>query len=240
MSRHDGRSAKQLRKITVVKDYNKHAEGSCLIGFGETRVICTASVEESVPPFLKGSGTGWVTAEYGMLPRSTNTRMRREKVSQSGRTFEIQRLIGRSLRGVVALGQLGERTINIDCDVIQADGGTRTAAITGGFIALALALKKIKKDGLIVKIPLKDYVAAVSVGIIKGQMALDLNYEEDSKADMDMNVVMVGQGNFIEVQGTAEKSSFSKKELDQLLMLAKKGIKRLIAIQKKQLKGLEI
>ncbi|HLF18325.1 MAG TPA: ribonuclease PH [Candidatus Omnitrophota bacterium] len=239
MSRHDGRNHKQLRKIAVVKDYNKHAEGSCLISFGETRVICTASVEESVPPFLKGSGTGWVTAEYGMLPRSTNTRMRREKIFQSGRTFEIQRLIGRSLRGVVALDQLGERTINIDCDVIQADGGTRTAAITGGFIALALAFRKMKKDGLIATIPLKDYVAAVSVGIIKGQMALDLNYEEDSKADMDMNVVMVGQGNFIEVQGTAEKSSFSKKELDQLLALAKKGIKRLITLQKKHLKGVE-
>jgi len=240
MARSDGRSAKQLRKIKVVTDYVKHAEGSCLISFGDTRVICTASVEENVPPFLKNTGTGWVTAEYGMLPRSTDSRMQREKTASSGRTLEIQRLIGRSLRGVIDLKRLGERTVKIDCDVIQADGGTRTAAITGGFIALALALKKIKKDGLIPAIPLRDYVAAISVGIYGGQALLDLNYIEDSKADMDMNVVMLGKGDFVEVQGTAEKQPFSKRDLDKLLLLARGGIKKLFTIQKKHLKGIEL
>jgi len=233
MERNGGRSSRELRKVKVTKNYTKHAEGSCLIEFGETRVICTASVEESVPPFLRNTSTGWVTAEYGMLPRSTNTRIRRDKAANSGRTQEIQRLIGRSLRGVVNLDQLGERTIKIDCDVIQADGGTRTASITGGFIALVLALKKIKKEGLIKKIPLTDYVAAISVGIYKDQLLLDLDYEEDSNAEMDMNVVMVGRGKFIEVQGTAEGKAFSKSEMDQLLDLAKDGVKELIAIQKK-------
>ncbi len=235
-----GRKNNQLRKIKVTKDYNKHAEGSCLIEFGDTKVICTASVEESVPPFLKGKGKGWVTAEYGMLPRSTNTRMHREKAASSGRTMEIQRLIGRSLRAVVDTQKLGERTIKIDCDVIQADGGTRTASITGGFIALTLALLKIKKQGLIQKIPLNDYVAAISVGIFEGELRLDLNYEEDSKAEMDMNVVMVGQGQFVEVQGTAEGKPFSKLEMDKLLDLAKKGIKELIGVQKKVLGNFEI
>ncbi|HCI45586.1 MAG TPA: ribonuclease PH [Candidatus Omnitrophica bacterium] len=233
MTRIDGRKFNELRKIKVTKDFVKHAEGSCLIEFGHTRVICTASVEESVPPFLKGKGTGWVTAEYGMLPRSTDTRMRREKTLTSGRTLEIQRLIGRSLRGVVDVEQLGERTVKIDCDVIQADGGTRTASVTGGFIALALALQKIKKQNLIGRVPLTDYVAAVSVGVHKGQPLLDLDYREDSSADMDMNVVMVGAGKFVEVQGTAEKKPFSKKEMDQLLDLAGKGIRELIKVQKK-------
>ena len=233
MPRTDGRNPDQLRKIKIIKNFVKHAEGSCLIECGLTRVICTASVEENVPPFLKGKGTGWVTAEYGMLPRSTDTRMKREKTLTSGRTLEIQRLIGRSLRGVVDLKQLGERTVKIDCDVIQADGGTRTASITGGFIALALALGKIKKQNLIDRVPLTDYVAAVSVGIYKGQPLLDLNYEEDSRADMDMNVVMVGSGKFVEVQGTAEKRPFSKNEMDRLLDLAGKGIRQLIEIQRK-------
>ncbi|MBI5150721.1 MAG: ribonuclease PH [Candidatus Omnitrophica bacterium] len=233
MSRVDGRKADQLRKIKVTKDFVKHAEGSCLIEFGHTRVICTASVEESVPPFLKGKGTGWVTAEYGMLPRSTNTRMNREKTLGSGRTLEIQRLIGRSLRGVVDLNHLGERTVKVDCDVIQADGGTRTASVTGGFIALALALQKITKHGMTERVPLTDYVAAVSVGIRNGQPLLDLNYEEDSSADMDMNVVMVGGGKFVEVQGTAERAPFSKQQMDKLLNLAAQGIRELIKMQRK-------
>jgi len=233
MKRSEGRSSNELRKVKVTKNYTKHAEGSCLIEFGDTRVICTASVEESVPPFLRNTGTGWVTAEYGMLPRSTNTRIRRDKAANSGRTQEIQRLIGRSLRGVVNMDQLGERTIKIDCDVIQADGGTRTASITGGFIALVLALKKIQKEGLIKKVPVTDYVAAISVGIYKDDLLLDLDYEEDSNAEMDMNVVMVSGGKFIEVQGTAEGKAFSKNEMDQLLELAKDGVKELIAIQKK-------
>ena len=233
MTRIAGRSFDQLRKIKVTKNFVKHAEGSCLIEFGHTRVICTASVEENVPPFLKGKGTGWVTAEYGMLPRSTDTRMKREITLTSGRTLETQRLIGRSLRGVVDAEQLGERTVKIDCDVIQADGGTRTASVTGGFIALALALQKIKKQNLIGRVPLTDYVAAVSVGVHKGQPLLDLDYREDSSADMDMNVVMVGSGKFVEVQGTAEKKPFSKKEMDQLLDLAEKGIRELIKMQRK-------
>ncbi|MBP9853413.1 MAG: ribonuclease PH [Candidatus Omnitrophica bacterium] len=235
MARNDGRKNNQLRNIKVTKDYTCHAEGSCLIEFGDTKVICTASVEETVPPFLKGKGTGWVTAEYGMLPRSTDTRMRREKSLTAGRTLEIQRLIGRSLRAVVDMKLLGERTIMVDCDVIQADGGTRTAAITGGYIALALALKKIKKNGLIKEIPLKDSVAAISVGIFENELMLDLNYKEDSKAQMDMNVVMVGAGSFVEVQGTAEGSPFDQKQLTQLLDLAKKGIEDLISIQKKSI-----
>lgn len=238
--RTDGRHPAELRKIKITKNFVKHAEGSCLIECGLTRVICTASVEENVPSFLKGKGTGWVTAEYGMLPRATNTRMHREKTLTSGRTLEIQRLIGRSLRGVIDLKQLGERTVKIDCDVIQADGGTRTASITGGFIALALALGKIKKQNLIGRMPLMDYVAAVSAGIYKGQPLLDLNYEEDSCADMDMNVAMVGSGKFVEVQGTAEKKPFSRKEMDQLLDLAGKGIRQLIEIQRKHVGKINI
>ena len=238
MSRTDGRKADQLRPIKVTKDYIKHPAGSCLIEFGETRVICTATVEENVPPFLKNSGQGWVTAEYGMLPGSCTTRVGREKTS--GRTMEIQRLIGRALRGVIDTSKMGERTIKIDCDVIQADGGTRTASITGGFIALVLAFMKMQKQGLIDAIPVTDYVAAVSVGIFEGQQLLDLNYEEDSKAEMDMNVVMVGKGEFVEVQGTAEKKSFSKKEMDKLIDLAQQGIEELMGIQKKILKGFEL
>lgn len=240
MIRNDGRAANKLRKIKVTKNFNKHAEGSCLIEFGETKVICTASVEESVPYFLRNSGTGWVTGEYGMLPRSTNTRIQREKAASSGRTQEIQRLIGRSLRAVVNMDKLGERTIKVDCDVIQADGGTRTASITGGFIALALALLKINKQGTIDHIPLTDYVAAISVGVHDGHALLDLNYEEDSKADMDMNVVMLGSGDFVEVQGTAERKAFSKKDMDKLLDLAQRGIEDLIIIQKETIGDLKI
>jgi len=233
MKRTDGRKFNQLRKIKVTVPFNKHAEGSCLIEFGDTKVACTASIEENVPPFLKNSGKGWVTAEYGMLPRSTNTRMNREKTLTAGRTMEIQRLIGRSLRSVIDTTKLGERTIKIDCDVIQADGGTRTASVTGGFIALSLAIKKLLKSGVLTVNPLTDTVAAVSVGIYKGTPVLDLPYEEDSGADIDMNVVMVGKGKFVEIQGTAEKDPFSKKDMDALLKLAEKGIKELKTIQKK-------
>lgn len=233
MLRNDGRGDDKLRKITITKNYMRYAEGSCLIELGNTRVICTASVEESVPLFLRGSGTGWVTAEYGMLPRSCQNRLQRDK--QSGRTHEIQRLIGRSLRSVVDMAKLGERTAWIDCDVIQADGGTRTASITGGFIALVDAFHKIKKDGRISCIPVKDYVAATSVGIKGNDFILDLTYEEDSKADVDMNIVMTGAGEFIEIQGTAEGRAFSKEHMDRLLSLARKGIEDLIASQKKLL-----
>ncbi|MBF0522542.1 MAG: ribonuclease PH [Candidatus Omnitrophica bacterium] len=238
MTRTDGRKTNELRKIKVVKNYIKHPAGSCLIEAGETRVICTATVEESVPPFLKGTGKGWVTAEYGMLPGSCTNRIKRNDVS--GRVQEIQRLVGRSLRAVVDMANIGERTIKIDCDVIQADGGTRTASITGGFIALILALEKMKKEGHIKKIPVSDYVTAVSVGIVDGELLLDLKYDEDSKAQMDMNVVMVGQGEFVEVQGTAEGKPFSKKQMDGLLKLAEKGIGELLKIQKQTLKGIEI
>lgn len=236
MIRHDGRKADQLRKVMVQKNYLKHAEGSCLISFGETKVVCSASVEETVPSFLKGKGQGWVTAEYGMLPRSCTQRINREKAGGSGRTQEIQRLIGRSLRAVVDMKKLGERTVKIDCDVIQGDGGTRTASITGGFIALALALKKIKQAGLLLEWPLIEQIAAISVGMSNGIPVLDLNYIEDSKAEVDMNVVMVSDGNFVEVQGTAEGKAFSKKEMDVMLKLAEKGIKELFVIQNKSLK----
>ena len=209
----------------------KYAEGSCLIELGNTKVICTASVEESVPPFLKGSGTGWVTAEYGMLPRSCATRIQRGK--DSGRTYEIQRLVGRSLRTVTDMKQIGERTIWLDCDVIQGDGGTRTASITGSFVALVDAFAKIKKKGLISKIPIKDYVAATSVGMVNGSLLLDLCYEEDSKAEVDMNVIMTGSGKFIEIQGTAEREPFAKEEMDKMLGLAKSGIEELFTAQRK-------
>ena len=234
MIRNDGRSPDKLRKIKVTKNYSKYAEGSCLIEFGDTKVICTATVENTVPNFLKNTGTGWVTAEYGMLPRSCQTRIMREKTS--GRTFEIQRLIGRSLRSVVDMTKLGERTIKVDCDVIQGDGGTRTASITGGFIALAEAILKLKKQCMIEEMPITDFVAAISVGIFKGELLLDLTFEEDSKADMDMNVVMVGKGEFVEVQGTAEGKTFSKHQMDELVGLAKKGINELMEIQKDVLK----
>jgi len=240
MTRSDGRKSNELRTIKVTKDYMKYAEGSCLIEFGDTKVIATASVEESVPSFLKGKGTGWVSAEYGMIPRSCRTRVQREasKGKQGGRTFEIQRLIGRSMRTVVDMPKIGERTIWMDCDVIQADGGTRCASITGSFIALVLALNSMKDDGTIKDIPVSDYVAAVSVGMISGKPVLDLNYDEDSSADVDMNIVMTGNGRFIEIQGTAEREPFSQKEMEGLLALAKGGIQDLIGIQKKVLKGI--
>ncbi len=237
MPRPDGRRPNQMRPVKVTKNYLKHAEGSCLIEFGETKVICSASVEDGVPPFLKGKGEGWVTAEYGMLPRSCTSRIRREKTS--GRTEEIQRLVGRSLRSVVDMKQLGERTIKIDCDVLQGDGGTRTASITGAFIALADAAAWMKKQGMVEGNPLKDYIAAVSVGVSHGVPVLDLNYIEDSKAQVDMNIVMVGRGQFVEVQGTGEGGTFTDAQMTALLTLAKKGIKELIAVQKKHLPGLK-
>jgi len=236
MIRLDGRGADKIRRVQITRNYIKYAEGSCLIELGNTRVICTASVEESVPPFLKGTGTGWVTAEYGMLPRSCATRIKRGK--DSGRTYEIQRLVGRSLRAVCDMKVIGERTIWIDCDVIQGDGGTRTASITGSFLALADALYKLKKGGVISKVPLKDFVAATSVGILNNEMLLDLAYEEDSKAEVDMNIVMTGKGEFIEIQGTAERKTFNKEQTDQLLILAEKGIAELIDIQRKLLKDI--
>lgn len=238
MKRHDGRRADQLRKIRVTKDYMKNAEGSCLIEFGQTKVVCTASVEEGVPPFLKGTGKGWVTAEYGMLPRSCTSRIRREKAS--GRTEEIQRLVGRSLRSVVDMDKLGERTIRIDCDVIQGDGGTRTASITGGFIALADAILWMKRQKMIELLPIKDFVAAISVGVYQGVNVLDLDYIEDSKADVDMNIVMLGGGDFVEVQGTGEGGSFSEKQMSALVKLARGGINELLTIQKKNLPSLKL
>jgi len=234
----DGRSNKSLRQVKITRNFNKYAEGSCLIELGATRVVCTATVEDKLPPFLKGKGTGWITAEYGMLPRSCTQRIPREAARGKigGRTHEIQRLIGRSLRTVVELEKLGERTIWIDCDVLQGDGGTRTAAITGAFVALVDCLEKLRKDGLFKNLPVKDYVAATSVGICNGELLLDLNYKEDSRASVDMNVVMTGKERFIEIQGTAEKEPFSKSQMDDLLNLARKGIKSLIEIQKKTLK----
>ena len=233
------RSPDQLREIRITRHYTKHAEGSVLIECGDTKVICTASVEERVPPHKKGSGEGWVTAEYGMLPRSTNERMGREaaKGKQSGRTQEIQRLIGRSLRAVVDLKKLGERTIQIDCDVIQADGGTRTAAVTGAFVALHDAVSGLMRIGKIQESPLKDFIAAISVGIYQGQPVLDLDYAEDSACDTDMNVVMLGNGHFVEVQGTAEGHAFSRTEMDVLLELAQNGIARLIVMQRTALES---
>jgi ribonuclease PH len=233
------RLANQLRDIKITRHYTKHAEGSVLIECGDTKVICTASVEERVPPHKKGSGEGWVTAEYGMLPRSTDSRMPREaaKGKQSGRTQEIQRLIGRSLRAVVDLKKLGERTIQLDCDVIQADGGTRTASITGAFVALHDAVSGLMAKGLIAETPLKEFIAAISVGIYQGAPVLDLDYLEDSDCDTDMNVVMLGNGHFVEVQGTAEGNAFSRAEMDALLELASDGISQLIAKQRAALNG---
>ena len=231
--RPSSRNANQLREIRMTRHYTKHAEGSVLIECGDTKVICTASVEERVPPHKKGSGEGWVTAEYGMLPRSTGSRMSREaaKGKQSGRTQEIQRLIGRSLRAVVDLKKLGERTIQIDCDVIQADGGTRTASITGSFVALHDAVSGLIAKGLLQESPIKNFVAAISVGVYAGNPVLDLDYIEDSECDTDMNVVMLGNGHFVEVQGTAEGQAFSRSEMDALLELAQGGIAELIAMQ---------
>jgi ribonuclease PH len=233
VTRPSGRAADALRAVRITRGYTRHAEGSVLVEFGSTKVICTASVQEKVPGFLKGQGQGWVTAEYGMLPRSTNTRMDREasRGKQSGRTQEIQRLIGRALRAVVDLKALGERTVTIDCDVLQADGGTRTAAITGGFVALADAVDTLLKRRAIQANPLHGQVAAVSVGIYRGTPVLDLDYAEDSNAETDMNVVMNSGGAFVEVQGTAEGHAFRRHELDQLLDLASAGIGRLHAAQ---------
>jgi len=231
------RNPSQLRPVRFHRHYTKHAEGSVLVEMGHTKVLCTASVEEKVPPFLKGKGTGWVTAEYGMLPRATHTRGAREAAAgkQSGRTQEIQRLIGRSLRSITKLNELGERTIWIDCDVIQADGGTRTASITGSFIALTLALGKLYLEGRVVNWPLRDWVAAISVGMIKGVPTLDLNYAEDSSAEVDMNVVATDKMQFIEVQATAEGKSFSDEQMQAMLALARSGIGQLIEKQREVL-----
>jgi ribonuclease PH len=232
--RTDGRRSNQLRPTQLTPHFLIHPEGSVLVESGRTKVICTASTEDRVPPFLRGSGKGWVTAEYGMLPRATSTRTTREASSGKvgGRTQEIQRLIGRSLRAVTRLESLGERTVWIDCDVIQADGGTRTASITGAFVALVLALEKLRAHGAFARLPINDYVAATSVGVVAGEPMLDLAYEEDSRADTDMNVVQTGDGRFIEVQGTAEAAPFSRAELDALLALAGEGIRELVSIQR--------
>ncbi len=238
MKRSDGRGAKTLRPVRITRNYLKHAEGSVFIEIGDTKVICSASVEERVPPFLRNTGKGWVTAEYSMLPRSTHTRTSRDSFTGrgNGRAFEIQRLIGRSLRSITDLHSFGERTIWIDCDVIQADGGTRTASITGAYIALVDAFRKMVKNGMIEKIPVKDSVAAISVGKVNGEILLDLNYEEDSQAEVDMNIVMTGGGKFVEIQGTAEGNAFSKEEMDKLIKVALKGIKELTRIQNGLLK----
>ncbi|TAK86947.1 MAG: ribonuclease PH [Betaproteobacteria bacterium] len=235
--RPSGRKPDELRAVRIQRGYTRHAEGSVLVEFGDTRVLCTASVEERVPPFLKDSGRGWVTAEYGMLPRSTNTRTEREAARgrQSGRTQEIQRLIGRALRAVVDLSAVGPRTLQIDCDVLQADGGTRTAAITGAFVALHDAFTWLQKKNLLVRLPIRDFVAAVSVGVHEGAAVLDLDYAEDSACGCDMNVVMTGSGRFVEVQGTAEGETFSREEMDALLKLAQTGIAQLVAHQKRAL-----
>jgi ribonuclease PH len=221
--------------VAVTRDFLRHPEGSVLVEFGDTRVICTASLEDKVPPFLKGQGQGWVTAEYAMLPRSTNTRSSRERTGPSGRSQEIQRLVGRSLRAVVEMRKLGERTCWVDCDVIQADGGTRTAAITGSFIAMADALERLVRTGALPGLPIRDCVAAVSVGIVGGRPVLDLNYGEDSLAEVDMNVVMTGAGAFVEVQGTAEQAPFGRERLSEMLALAELGIGRLIGLQRQAL-----
>jgi len=239
VKRADGRDPQTLRPIKITRNYLKHAEGSVLIEMGDTKVICTASVEERVPPFLRNTGKGWITAEYSMLPRSTHTRTVRDSLTGrgSGRSFEIQRLIGRSLRSVTDLSGFGERTIWIDCDVIQADGGTRAASITGAYVALVDAFRRIVDNGIIKKVPIKDSVAAISVGKVEGKILLDLNYNEDSSAEVDMNVVMTGQGRFVEIQGTAEEAAFTKRELDELTKIAHQGIRELTKIQKKSLEG---
>ena len=240
MGRLVGRAPHDLRALTITRGYLKYAEGSCLIEMGNTRVVCSASIEEKVPPFLLDKGSGWVTAEYGMLPRSTSRRTMREAVkgNQGGRTQEIQRLIGRSLRAVVNLETLGPRTIVIDCDVIQADGGTRTASITGAFVALVEALDALRRRGIFLKLPIKDYVAATSVGLVGGVSMMDLNFEEDSRAEVDMNVVMTGSGQIIEIQGTGERGTFSEAQMGVLFQLAKTGIGRLIEAQRTALKDI--
>lgn len=234
MVRADGRKENELRAVKITPGYLKYPEGSVLVEMGETKVICSATVEDKVPPFLKGQNKGWVTAEYAMLPRATQIRNQREATRGkiSGRTNEIQRLIGRSLRAIVDLEKLGERTVMLDCDVIQADGGTRTASITGSFVALVLALQKLVDEGALESLPIRDWLAAVSVGKIEEGVLLDLSYEEDSRAIVDMNVVMTGQGNFVEIQGTAEGSPFNQEELQHFLALAEKGVSELIAMQK--------
>lgn len=233
----DGRAPDQLRKTVIIPNYLKTAEGSVLIEVGDTRVICTASLEEKVPPFLKNSGQGWLTSEYGMIPRCSTSRITREATSgkPSGRTQEIQRLVGRSLRAIAELHSIGERTIWIDCDVLQADGGTRTASITGGFVAMALAFGRLIEEKVINHFPVRDYVAAVSVGIVQQQSCLDLNFHEDSRADVDMNVVCTGEGHFVEIQGTAEKRPFSDADHHEMLRLAAKGIRELVRIQSQTL-----
>jgi len=235
--RPSGRKPDELRPVRIERAYTRHAEGSVLVEFGHTRVLCTASVQPGVPPFLKDKKQGWLTAEYGMLPRATNTRSEREAArgKQSGRTQEIQRLIGRALRAVVDLGKLGERTIQLDCDVLQADGGTRTAAITGAFVALHDALGWMRAQGMLAALPLRDHVAAVSVGVYQGVPVLDLDYAEDSACDTDMNVVMTGAGRFVEVQGTAEGKPFARAEMDALLTLAARGVAELVAHQRRAL-----
>ncbi len=239
MSRPDGRRPDQMRPVTIERGYMRYAEGSCLISVGETKVLCSASVEDKVPPFLKGQGQGWVTAEYAMLPRATHTRSQRESPGSkpSGRSMEIQRLVGRSLRSIVDMHALGERTIWLDCDVLQADGGTRTASITGAFVALVDALSKLKNDGIIRAFPFQEWVAAVSVGAVRGEERLDLMYEEDSQAAVDMNIVMTDTGKYIEVQGTAEGSPFDRQRLNKLLDLAQIGCRELIDAQRKALTG---
>ena len=234
MTRIDGRMSADLRPTRLTPGFLLHAEGSVLIEVGRTRVVCSASVEDRVPPFLRNTGKGWVTAEYGMLPRATSTRTQREATAGKvgGRTQEIQRLIGRSLRSVTRLPELGERTIWVDCDVIQADGGTRTASITGGFVALVLAMQKMREAGQIKSIPVSDYVAATSVGVVGGMPMLDLAYEEDARADVDMNIVKTGDGRFIEVQGTAEGAPFERQALDDLMALGDKGIQELVGLQR--------
>jgi ribonuclease PH len=233
-ARPSGRAPDALRPVRITRGYTRHAEGSVLVEFGDTKVLCTASVEERVPSFLKDKGQGWVTAEYGMLPRATNTRTDREAArgKQSGRTLEIQRLIGRSLRAVIDLVALGPRTIQVDCDVLQADGGTRTASITGAFVAVHDAVGKLRAAGLVTGAPIRDFVAAVSVGVYRGETVLDLDYAEDSACDTDMNVVMTGAGGFVELQGTAEGAPFSRAEMDALVRLAERGIRELIAKQR--------
>jgi ribonuclease PH len=234
MKRSDGRSPAELRPTRLTPEFLVHAEGSVLIEVGRTRVVCSASVEERVPPFLRNTGKGWVTAEYGMLPRATTTRTQREATAGKvgGRTQEIQRLIGRSLRSVTRLPELGERTIWVDCDVLQADGGTRTASITGGFVAMVLAMQRLRASGALKTIPVLDHVAATSVGVVDGVPLLDLAYEEDSRAEVDMNIVKTGDGRFIEVQGTAEGPPFERRALDDLMELAEAGIRELVALQR--------
>ncbi|WP_252187764.1 ribonuclease PH [Anaeromonas frigoriresistens] len=237
MNREDGRKRDELREVKITRNYLKHPQGSVLIEMGDTKVICTAMVEDRVPPFLKGSGKGWITAEYSMLPSSTHTRKIREasRGKLEGRTQEIKRLIGRALRSVIELDKLGERTVWIDCDVIQADGGTRTASITGAFVALVDALKSLHDDKLISTIPIRHFVSAISVGIVKDESVLDLCYIEDSNAKVDMNVIMTGEGEFVEIQGTGEEAPFSRNDLNELLDLAEKGNKELIEKQKQAL-----